>query len=111
MIIPAKKFIVIRESDLEKYSDINKPLNEILQDIINGRNNDCKTSDDEFWVVNKLEPYANVVWELIKEWELIRAREKSNGMTTEKEIRKEYQKSKEDNTLGINEFDIFKTKE
>lgn len=105
-----KKFIVIREKDLEKYSNINKPLIEILTDIYNGRNNDGKTIDDKFYVVNTLEPYANAVWDLIQVWELIKEREHNIGLEyepTETKCRR-LKREKED-TMGIAEFDIFKT--
>jgi len=97
-MIPKKYFIVIKESDIEKYSNPNKTFIEVLDDIQKGRKYDGKL-DHKYYIINKLEPYANLVWDMIVHWEIIRSREKSCGLET-------YEN--DDKYKKVDEFDIFK---
>jgi hypothetical protein len=108
-MIPRKKFIVIKESDIEKYSNPHKSFLDVLNDIQNGRKKDCKL-DHKYYIINQLEPYANLVWDLIVHWEILRNRERMCGETTYQEFKNRLEKTEtnEHDYKTIDEFDIFK---
>jgi len=64
-------FIVIKRDDALEYLDEAErlQLEHVLSQIAKGRKKDGKISDHRYWVVNRDEPYADSIGELIEFYE------------------------------------------
>ncbi|WP_054704631.1 hypothetical protein [Bacillus sp. JCM 19041] len=67
-----RKFTVINENDVEKYSSepwiskMNSALDDVLFDVERGRRKDGKEPFNSYLVINLDEPYADEVIEILK---------------------------------------------